>query len=192
MYMSIEIGSVKLKKIHRIKTVEDGAYVHHKIPGMQGNVSQDLGRDSVRLQIDGIFYGKKAGDDLEELRKLYIDREEVEFLADITGQTYASNVKIDSLQVAQSAKLPNQYSYSLVISEYCEPESSTTDMGAIDALVDVEAKVLMDIMELPDALSLGQIPELSNPIEPLQGALEPLKGAVGGLLESTKSLKELL
>ena len=58
--MPVEVGGIKLHRVHKIVTLEQGAFVYHRIPGLEGNVVQVLGRDSVRLQIEGIFYGSEA------------------------------------------------------------------------------------------------------------------------------------
>ena len=47
------------------------------------------------------------------------------------------------------------------------------------------------LVGLPDALSLGSLPELTNPFEPLKGALEPTKQATDGLMTSVGGLKSL-
>ena len=190
--MAIEIGGIKLNKIHRIETLESGSYVYHKVAGLEGNVSQDLGRDSVKIMIEGIFYGPEALDDLEKLRKIYTEREAVNFLADVTGQAYAANVKIDTMQVAESAKFQNQFSYSLIITEYVEPPASENGFGGVDDMVGLDASLNMDIMELPDMLNMGAIPEISNPVEPLKGALEPVSKAAAEFTETAGKLNSLL
>lgn len=69
--MPIEIAGITLNRIHRITTVEQAGFVRHQVPGLEGNLVQDLGRNSVHLQVEGICYGEEAQDQLEEIRTLY-------------------------------------------------------------------------------------------------------------------------
>jgi hypothetical protein len=119
--MPVELGKLQLTKIHRISTLENADFVYQRVPGMAGNAIQDLGRASVRLQIDGIFYGPKRKDDIEQLRTLYLKREPIEFIADLVKQSYVSQVILERFEVSEIAEIPEQFSYSLIISEYVKP-----------------------------------------------------------------------
>ena len=125
--MSIELGGVRFPRVHRIVTLEQAAFVYHRIPGQDGNLVQNLGRDSVRLQIEGIFYGPKAQESLATLRNFYVKRAEVDFVADIMDDAYAGKVTLDRLNVSQSADAPDQFSYTLVITEYVPPPKQTVN-----------------------------------------------------------------
>lgn len=191
--MAIEISGIELTNVHRITTLEGGGYIQQQVPGREGDVSQDIGRQSLQLQIDGIFYGKDIEKDLNSLRDVYLKREPVEFLARITGQAYASKVLIDSMRVMDSGDQVDQLTYQLIVVEYVEPPSSSlVDTGMVDATVDLEAMQIMELMEIPDMLALGSIPEVSNPVEPLKGALSPIKEASSAFVEASKGLSVLL
>ena len=58
--MPIEIGDITLSRIHKMTTIEQANFASHRIPGLDGNVVQNMGRDSVRLQIEGIYFGDVA------------------------------------------------------------------------------------------------------------------------------------
>ncbi|HET7461183.1 MAG TPA: DNA circularization N-terminal domain-containing protein [Longimicrobium sp.] len=190
--MPIQLADLTLNRVHRITTLEQAAFVHHRVPGATGDVLQDLGRRSVRLRIEGICFGTTAVDDLEALRGLYIAREPVDFIADLVGQTYVSRVALDRLEVTDSAADPEQFSWTLTVSEYVEPpQSNAAAMEAVDAGIAMDAATLMDIATLPDALALGSLPEISNPFEPLTGALSPVADGAKALNESMSGLKML-
>ena len=189
--MSIEINGIELAHVHQITTFEGGGYLQQQVPGLAGDVTQDLGRQSLQLQVDGTFYGPDREKDLEALRDIYLKREPVEFLAQVTGQAYASKVLIDSLKVMEAGQQPDQFTYQLVVIEYVEPPSASVDTGLVNDLIAAEALQITDLMELPDMLSLGSIPELSNPIEPLKGALTPIQEASSVFLEASQGLKQL-
>jgi DNA circularisation protein N-terminus len=186
--MPIELAKIQLNRVHRIETLEQASLVHHRIPGLEGNMIQNLGRDSVWLQIEGIFYGNKAHEQLETLRKAYKQREPVDFLADVVGQAYFSQVLLERFEVAQVAQSPEQFSYRLTLAEYVPPKkSAAANQAAVNQAVKVQAKKLMDVASLPEALSMGSIPELTNPAAPLNTAvgevataLDGVQGALGG------------
>ncbi|MEH2291330.1 DNA circularization N-terminal domain-containing protein [Nostoc sp.] len=191
--MTIEIGGIKLNRVHRIVTLETADLILHRIPGKAGNMIQDLGRDSVRLQINGIFYGAaNASKDLEALRKIYKQREAVDFVAEIVGQAYFSQVIIEQFEVFQVAGEAEQFSYQIAIAESAIKATATaTATTNLDGGIQVEASNLIDVATIPDVLALGSLPEITNPIEPLKGALEPVKAATENLGAATEVLKAI-
>ncbi|HBL11930.1 MAG TPA: hypothetical protein DD379_11075 [Cyanobacteria bacterium UBA11162] len=189
--MAIEIAHIQLHRVHKIVTLEQANLVYHRVPGRDGNVVQNLGRDSVKLQIEGIFYGSKAQADLEALRKVYKQRQPVDFLAEIVGQAYFSQVILERFEVEQLADYPDQFSYSLTIAEYVAPPQSASDTAAVDAAISQQAQSFMDVATLPDAISTGSLPNLTNPVEPLKEALTPIKEATEKLKSATESLTSI-
>lgn len=194
--MTIELGGIKLNRVHRLVTLEQADLVSHRVPGMTGNIVQDLGRDSVQIEIQGIFYGAEtATKDLENLRQIYKQRKPVDFLAEIVGQAYFSQVVVEKFEVFQLAEEPEQFSYRLTIAEYLDTAKKTQTAGRgvakVNQSIKLEAKTTMDIATLPDAIQLGTLPEITNPIEPLKGALDPVKEATKGLDEVTTGLKAI-
>ncbi len=191
--MAIELHGIDLENVHRITTLESGGFVAHHVPGGQGDLIQDTGRKSLQLQIDGILYGEKKDEDLKKLRDAYIKREAVEFLAQLTGQAYAAKVVIDTLRVMETGKFTNQYTYLLVIQEYVEPPSSgPVGLDNVNKQIGIEAMEIMDVMEIPELLALGSVPELSNPVAPLKDALTPVQEASKALIDSVSGLKTIL
>lgn len=188
--MAVKLAGIDLQRVHRIQTLEQNHFVYHRIPGMQGNLVQNLGRDSVRLEIQGIFYGVKAQESLEALRKVYKQQKPVDFMADVVGQAYFSQVTIERFEVVQSSQEPDQFSYSLAIAEYA-PITSQTSATNIDKNIKKDAAGFMTAALLPDALQMGAMPEITNPVEPLKPALEPIQETVSSLDESLAGLKAL-
>lgn len=190
--MPVELGNIELKKIHLIETVEEANIVYHMVPGMEGSASQDLGRSSARIRINGIFYGRTAKEELEKLRSLYTKREPVDFVADIVNSSYVGKVVLDRFDVTESAEDPGQLSYSLVVAEYVEPPAPAAGGDLADSSIKLDARSMLDMASLPDLLSLGSVPEITNPFEPLQRSLEPVQGAVTNLSASLEGLRMLL
>jgi hypothetical protein len=131
---------------------------------------------------------------LAELRRCYIAREPVDFIADMMGQAYASRVIIELIEVLEVAHQPDQYSFRIHLKEYVKTpdRNEITSADAIDEKIRVNAQNLLAISSLPDALNMGSIPELTNPFEPLNQALNPIAEASSGLLDSMVALKKIL
>jgi DNA circularisation protein N-terminus len=189
--MPIEIGGIQLNRVHRLATLEQTALVAHRLPGMEGSVVQNLGRPSVQLQVEGICYGATAQDDLEALRTLYKTREPVEFLAEIVGEAYFSQVVITRFEVLEVAGHPDEFSYVLHIMEYVEPPEpeAVSDVAAVDAAILDDAQNFMEAATLPDLI--GSIPNITNPLAPLEGAMDGVEAAMSGLASVSAPLQSL-
>lgn len=189
--MPIEIGGIQLNRIHRLATLEQAALVAHRIPGLEGNVVQNLGRASTQLQVEGIFYGATAKDDLAALRNLYKNREPVDFLAEMVGAAYFSQVVITRFEVFEAAGSPDEFSYVLRIMEYVEPPEPAAgpDFDAVDESILKDAQNFMAAATLPDLI--GAIPNITNPLAPLSSALDDVETALSGLGGVTEHLQSL-
>ncbi len=189
--MPIELGTLTLNRIHKIATTEQAAFVHHPIPGLEGSATQNLGRQPVRLTIEGIFFGVTAKDDLTKLRELYIKREALDFVADIVGEAYIGKVLLEKFEVMESAADPTQFSYLVTVVEYTPSTKTTSAAAATNQKAAALAADRLSAMSLPDDLSLGSIPEISDPITPLKASLEPVREATTALTDSLGALKNL-
>lgn len=187
--MPIELAGIVLRKIHRIETLEQVGYVRYRVPGLDGELAQELGRQSVRLRIEGIFYGDEAEIELAKLRKVYQQKKAVEFLANIIGNAYFAEVLIDKLEIKQKAKEPDQFSYSLVVTEYVKPpEAILLETPSVDLGILGEAQSFMDAVRLPDLLDL---PEFKDPTKPLDNMLSELRLALEPLNEEEQTINQL-
>ena len=188
--MAIEIGGISLERVHRISTWESADFVRHRIPGLEGDLVQDMGRASVRLALEGMFFGETATDDLYALRDLYKARAPIDFLAEISGQAYFAQVILEQFEVVQAAGLVGEYSYTLHIVEYVEPPASSPvqDLGAVDMALELETLDFMDMLELPD---LPSVPDFSDPTPPLTKVLDGITGSLTGLGQSASTLAQL-
>ena len=194
--MPIEIGGIQLNRVHRLATLEQAALAAHRIPGLEGSVVQDLGRASVQLRIEGICYGATANDDLEALRSLYKNRKPVDFLAEIVGEAYFSQVVITHFEVFEVAGNPDELSYVLHVLEHVEPpqpEAAAADLAAVDGAILADAQSFMAAAlaaaSLPDLIA--SIPDLKNPLKPLAGAMDGVESAMTKLGNVTGPLQSL-
>lgn len=187
--MAIEIAGIKLSKVHKIFTLEKSDFKRYRIPGLNGELAQDLGRQSVRLQIEGIFYGQTAMENLEQLRNLHKSKKPVEFIAEIIGLAYFAKVLLDRFEVTQQAKDQDQFSYILVVTEYLEPPQPVLlEKPNIDASVLSDARTFMDSVLLPDVLKL---PEIKDPTTPMNSMLDSVKTIISPLDEESQTLTKI-
>jgi hypothetical protein len=192
--MSIELGSLQLTKVHHIQTLEESGFIYQNIAGTAGEVVQDLGRAVVRLAISGIFYGDERLQQIASLRDIHLQRQPVDFIADTIDQTYASQVIIESLTVEEHARYPQQLSFQMVVREYIRSsaQSSVMDTQSIHNNIKAKAQNIMKVNSLMDGMATGSIPEITNPIAPLNSAMAPIAEAGAGLSATMTALNKIL
>jgi len=187
--MAIELGGIKLDKISRLQTLEQTTFVRFQVPGMEGELAQNLGRPSVRLRIAGIFYGNKAAERLAVLRKMHLAKEAVEFLADIVGKAFFALVILDRFEVVQDANNPDQFTYLLEVLEYKEPPKPVLlDFPKVNEGILQDAQQFMSAVLLPDQLDL---PNIKDPTTPVKGMLTGVKKTLKLLDEEESTFTEI-
>ena len=95
--MSVELGNVTLQHLTQVDVSEATRVVRHAVPGLSGDLSQVLGRPSVTVRLQGIFYGAGAADELGALRGAHLAGKPVDFFTDAVGEGYFAQVLILSL-----------------------------------------------------------------------------------------------
>lgn len=169
--MSVELGSVSLDKLTHVAVRERARIVRHGVPGMAGDLAQVLGRPSVEVALQGLFFGSDAADRLKSLRDLHRAGEPVDFFAEAVGDGYFAQVLITGIEVAQRAGEPDQFAYACLLSEYVKPsEPAVTDvLGGLDAgLLDEAAGFMDDVQNALAEVSsladmLGNFPSFGDP-----------------------------
>ena len=116
-----------------------------------------------------------------------VENQPQDFVADITTATEIDKMVIEKFNAFESAGEADSFTYSLVLKQYIEPpaQPGTDDL---DEALDQEADELMDIMDIPDALSA---PNFGDPTPPLQGTIDEFKNAMeslGGLRSAVTDL----
>ena len=117
-----ETGATKeIRSVYNIDTSERRRIAEHKVPGLEGGILKDLGRELVRISFDGMFYGEVAKDNLERLRSKLKLGKPVPFNADVAGAAEVTQVLIEELSIEDIGGVTNRYKYSIVLREYLEP-----------------------------------------------------------------------
>jgi hypothetical protein len=174
------IGQWEVPRIERIETLEERRIARLPVPGLLGDIQQDLGAASLTVEISGSLQGDEARDDfLQTLRESFRAGDPVSFTADITNAAELDQVLIDELALEEVNDAADSFRYRIVLREYVEPPqppAPVDDLGA-DLGVDLDglASLGLDGLNLPDLL--GGIPDISNPVPPLQPALQAVQSA---------------
>ncbi len=198
--MALELAGVALDKLVAIEVSEGARFVRHAVPGLDGEIAQALGRPSVVIRVRGIFQGDSAADDMQSLRNHLLARDPVDFLCEITGQGYFSQVLVDQLDVAQRAGRADEFDFACVLAEYVPPPPPPAAdlMAGLDTgLLDEAAGLMDDVQNALDAVSeigglLAGAADFGNPTTKLPAMLDAVKGATGGASGVLTAIKGLL
>jgi hypothetical protein len=198
--MALELAGIVLDKLVSIEATEGARFVRHVVPGLNGEYLQDLGRPGVRIRIYGIFYGDTASDDLKTLRGHLLDRQPIDFLCELTGQGYFTQVVVNDLNVSQRAGQPDQFDFTCVVTEYVPPPAppAAYPVADLDAGILGEASSLMD--DAQNALAqvaglanlLSGAADFGNPTTRLPSMLDSFTSAAGGAASVLSEIGSLL
>jgi len=119
-------GKLEVRNISNISTSDRREMVEHDIPGMEGNVFQNLGRSPVNISFDGILQGKSVKSILETIRSKFKQGIPLPFNSNISGAADVTKVLIDDLRIMEIGGVSNRYNYSIVLREYKEPPPEPT------------------------------------------------------------------
>jgi hypothetical protein len=186
------IGEWEVPRIERIQTLEERRIARLPVPGLLGDIQQDLGAASLSVEISGSLHGDEARDDfLQKLREDFRAGDPVSFAADITNASELDRVLIDELELTEVNDSADGFRYRIVLREYVEPPQPpppTDDLGLdLGADLDGLASLGLDGLNLPDLL--GGVPDIANPVPPLTGALDSVKSATGQVPDALQGLK---
>lgn len=202
--MSVELGSVTLQHLTRVDVREATRVVRHAVPGLSGDLAQVLGRPSVLVRLQGIFYGAEAFGELDALRTAHLAGEPLDFFSEAVGEGYFAQVLITRLQVAQRAGHPDQFDYACEVVEYVEPpEPAVSGLGgsglfdALDAGLLGEAAGFMDDVQnaLAEVSSLVDLianaPAFGDPTTRLPQMIDAFESLAQGGSGTLASIRDL-
>ena len=145
--------STLVHSVHNINVSEKRSIVEHRIPGLQGNVLQDLGREPVRIAFEGLIFGEDALQFVEQIQLKYKAGTPVPFSSDLSGVTEVTQVLIEELQVEEVGGVINTYTYWMVLREYTPPPEEEEPAPSQDA----EAEDAVQQQADDDAASINYI-----------------------------------
>jgi len=114
-------GQPEIRNVFNISTADRRDMVSHKIPGMEGDVFQNLGRSPVVISFDGTFQGKTAKENLETLRTKFKQGTPLPFNSDLSGAADITHVLVNDMRIEESNSVIGRYHYFMVLQEYKVP-----------------------------------------------------------------------
>ncbi len=188
------IGRWEVPHIEGIASRESRRLAVLPVPGLSGDLHQDLGRDALEVELFGSLSGDQARDDfLKELRGQFFAGEPVDFVADIVNESELEQVLITSFTLEESAARPEEFRYRLVLREYTEPPEPPgfgADFGLdVDGLLDLDVDLGLDLLDLPGLL--GEVPQIGDLLAPVEPAAKQLKETLAGAADVLAPLNDL-
>jgi hypothetical protein len=189
------IGGWEPPRIERIAARESRHLAVLPVPGLSGDLHQDLGRGALAVEIVGSLAGDEARDDfLKQVQEKFLAGGPVDFVADIVKESELERVLIETLEMEEVAGAPDSFRYRIVLREYTEPPeppAPAADFGLdLDAELDGLADLGLDMLDLPALV--GDIPQIGDLLAPIKPAAENLKQALSGAASLLGPLDSLL
>jgi hypothetical protein len=191
MLVRPSIGGWEPKGIQRLESEEMRRLVRLPIPGLAGELHQDLGRGALAVRLSGTLAGDEARDAfLAQVRERFLKGEPVDFVADIVAESQLDQVLVQEMRLEEVAGDPDGFRYEIVLVEYTEPpEPPAPDLGlGLDLGFDINLG--LDLLDL--AGILGEVPTIGPLLEPIKAAAEDLASALEGAADLLSPIADLL
>ncbi|WP_344249476.1 peptidoglycan-binding protein [Isoptericola hypogeus] len=114
------LGDLELEQVQVVDADEDQVVTRHRVPGLEGDFLQDLGRRGARVRLTGILSAPDVASSLKELRARFHAGDPVPFVSDITGATAVDRVLVERMDVRELAGRPAVFEYGLDLRELTE------------------------------------------------------------------------
>ena len=121
------LGDLELQQVQEIATDGDQVFARHRVPALEGDFLQGLGRRGGRISVCGVVSGEGVEERLDGLRRSFRGAAPVTFVSDIAAATEVGEVLIEELEVRELAGKPKRFEYRLLLREYTEPEPVATE-----------------------------------------------------------------
>ena len=188
------LGDWQISGITAIRALERRRIARIGVPGLAGDLQQDLGHHSLAVEVLGSLQGDAVRDDfLTQVRERHLAGAPLAFTADIVTATQLDQVLVEEFEVLESNDWAEHVRYRLVLREYVEPPEPPTPVDELGAGLNGELDALADLgltgLELPDLL--GEVPSVGDPVAPVKPALDGVRAATAGLSEAVGALSAL-
>lgn len=186
------INGWEIPRISSIHSQESRRLLRLPVPGLSGDLHQDLGRGALVVDISGSLYGDEARDEFltDNVRKAFLEAEPVDFVADIVNESELEQVIIEKLSLEENADYPGQFFYFIRLREYTEPpEPASPGLGLEAPDLGLDIDLGLDLLDLPGLLL--PLPDIGNVLQPIEPAAEALKSALAGAADLFTPLESL-
>jgi hypothetical protein len=193
------LGAWEVPRIEEIVSSEQRRLVPLAVPGLAGDLHQDLGRGAMRVRISGSLSGDEARDQfLKDLREQFLAGEPVDFVADIVTESQLEQVLIEELDLEEVAGSADTFRFRIVLCEYTEPPEPPgfgEDFGLnVDAELGLDVDLGLDLLDLASLIPdlPVDVPKIGDLLSPLKPAAEGLKSTLGSAGSVLQPLDDLL
>jgi len=171
----------EIPRIANIQAQETRRLVRLPVPGLSGDLHQDLGRSALVVEITGSLFGDEARDEflINNIRPAFLAGDPVDFVADIVSEAELEQVLIEALCIEESADTPGQFHYCIRLREYTEPPQPPGpdfDLEAPELALDMDLG--LNLLDLPSLLI--PLPEVGNLLQPIEPAAKALRETLSG------------
>lgn len=115
------LDDLELQQVQKIEAEENESVTGHRVPALEGDFLQDLGRRAVRIALNGVLTGDPAADGLKKLREKFQKAEPIPFVADVATATSVDKMLIEDLKIREVAGKPERFEYSIALREFIPP-----------------------------------------------------------------------
>ncbi|MDO3379167.1 peptidoglycan-binding protein [Geoalkalibacter halelectricus] len=154
------LDDIELQQVQFIDSDQDQILVGHRVPALEGDFWQGLGRRAGGITLAGVLTGAEAGEGLNNLREKFHAAAPVSFVADIAAAVRVDQVLIESMEVREIAGRPLRFEYLFRLREYIPvppprretpppppPPPPSPDVGILEVEVLVEGQPEFDHAE---------------------------------------------
>ena len=172
----------ELPSIERVELIESRRLARLGVPGLTGDLHQDLGAESLTVAITGSLQGDdRRSALLETLQEKFRAGDPLPFVADIVESSELEEVIIVGFEIVETDDWSDATRYRLVLRQYVEPPPPPSPVPELPfdelaGLADL-AGSLLDGLDL--AGLLGGVPSLADPSEAIRPAMDGVRDAVG-------------
>lgn len=186
------IGQWSPTSIERIDVRAGRRLARLGVPGLQGDLHQDLGAESLTVVIEGSLQGdERRSEHLQALQEHFLAGDPVPFVADIVESSELDEVLVVGFDVGERNDGGDEFWYRIELRQYVEPPQPPGLLD-LDGLPDLAALAagLLDGLELPNLL--GALPDIADPTVPLEPALDQIRAATAAVPDLLGGLRQAL
>jgi len=176
------LGQWELPCVERVELLEARRLARLGVPGLTGDLHQDLGAQSLTVAITGSLQGdQRRSEFLTALQEAFLAGDPLSFVADIVESSELEEVVIVGFEVVETDEWADASRYRLVLRQYVEPPPPPSALPELPAdLLDSLADLAGDLLDGLDLAGLlGDVPALADPTVPIRPAMDTVRSAVG-------------
>jgi hypothetical protein len=158
------IDEWQVQGIEQVHTLEARRIARLQVPGLSGDLQQDLGRRAARVCIEGSLCAADARDSfLNTLYEKFSAAAPVPFVADIVEGTRLDAVLIEAFDLSEVNDAADAFRYRIVLVEYVQPNQSNqaSDGQETDINTEIDQQAQNDL-DAADATGVSGTPELGT------------------------------